>query len=366
VRIALLVLAVLAIVLPTALIPETASAHGSVYSVQQVLRVFRAEGIQLQRQAEGEANSPVESFSGPGKAHLGVSVFEPTSASETSYSSGILTSGSVFPQLANQGNVTVDWTPPGNGRAEAAKVHAALGRLRYSASDANLHPPPTIALLPVQSRLLHVPPIGTEVDCVHGSSDDSEILRPASRTSSSSEYSGTNVVASLSWRRVSGSAFAVSCSGLAPLPPLKTLEQDVARGSSRLCRSGPQVVRVAGLAAHVPHGWYVAASPPQQALWIANGPRCDEGRAAGRAGISLTMKLEMRIPESWPGRAGAAFLIRTDRSTLRDVRHGFDFDSFPYQHRFYSLSAFFGGSARDATAIDLANSVLRGVKPAPR
>lgn len=357
-------LAVLAIVLPTTFIPETASAHPNVYSVQQVLRVFRAEGIPLRREANDQASSPSESFSSTGKAHLAVIVFEPSRASETSESVLVLTSGSTFPQFANQGNVTADWTPTGNAKVEAAKVHAALGRLRYSAAEASLHPPPTIALLPGQSRLIHVAPIGTEVDCVHRSSDDSEIIRPASRTSSSSEYSGNDVVASLSWRRIAGSAFAVSCSGLAPLPPLKTLEQDVARGPSRRCRPGPRGVRVAGLAARVPYGWYVAES--QQALWIANRPRCDEGRAPGRAGISLTLKLEMRIPESWPGRAGASFLIGTDRSTLRDVRHGFDLDSIPYHHRFYSLSAFFGGRARNATAIALANSVLRGVKAVPR
>lgn len=355
-------LAVLAIVLPTAIIPETASAHGSLYSVQQVLRVFRAEGIPLRRQADNEASS--QSFTSPGKAHVHVSVFEPRGASQTSFIGLVVTSGSTFPQFASQGNVEVDWTPAGDAKAESAKVHAALGRLRYSATDARLRPPPTITLRPGQSRLIHVAPIGTEVDCVHGSSNDGEVIRPASHTSSSSEYSGNNVVANLSWRRVASSVFAVSCSGLAPLPPLKTLEQGTARNSSILCRPGPQVVRVAGLVARVPRGWYVAESRPQQALWLANRRLCDTGRPAGPGGISLTLKLEMRIPDAWTG--GGSFLIRTDRSTLRDVRHGFDFASDPYRHRFYSLSAFFGRNVRDGFAVDLANSVLRGVRPVPR
>jgi hypothetical protein len=49
VKIALAALAVLAIILPTALIPETASAHGNVYSVDQVLHVFASHGLTLQR-----------------------------------------------------------------------------------------------------------------------------------------------------------------------------------------------------------------------------------------------------------------------------------------------------------------------------
>lgn len=361
-RIAFVLLAVLAIALPTALIPETAAAHGNVYSVQQVLRVFRAEGIPLRRQADNEANS--ESFSSPGKSHVDVSVFVPSGASQTSFIGLIVTSGSTFPQIRSQGNVEVDWTPKGNAKAEAAKVHAALGRLRYSATDARLRPPPTITLLPGQSRLIHVTPIGTEVDCVHDSSNDGEVIRPASHTSSSSEYSGNNVVANLSWRRVASSVFAVSCSGLAPLPPLKTLEQGVARSPSILCRPGPRVVRVAGLVARVPQGWYVAESHRKQALWIADRRQCDTGQPPGPAGVSLTLKLEMRIRDAWPG--GGSFLIGTDRSTVRDVHHGFAFESDPYQHRFYSLSAFFGRRVRDGLAIELANSVLRGVRPLPR
>ena len=361
-RIALVVLAVLAIVLPTALIPGTAAAHGNVYSVQQVLRVFRDEGIPLRRQADNDANS--ESFSIPGKAHVHVSVFVPSGASETSYVGLVVSSGSTFPQIRSQGNVEVDWTPKGNAKAEATKVHAALGRLRYSAPDARLRPPPTITLVSGGSRLIHVTPIGTEVDCVNGSSDDGEVIRPASHTSSSSTYSGNNLVANLSWRRIARSVFAVSCSGLAPLPPLKVLEQDVPRNSPQLCRPGPRVVRVTGLVARVPQGWYVGESHRQRALWFANRPNCDSGRPAGHAGISLTLKLEMRTPEARPG--GGSFLIGTDLGTLRDVRHGFAFDSDPYQHRFYSLSAFFGRSVRDRAAIELANSVLRGVRPLPR
>ena len=204
-------LAVLAIVLPTALIPEAASAHEDVFSVQQVVRVFGAEGIPLHRQAVGETNSRAVSFSSPGRAHLGVIVFEPKGASGTTYDALVVTTGGEFPVVANRGNVEVDWTPPHDARTEAAKVNAALGRLRYSAADARRHPPATISLLPGESRPIHVTPIGTEVDCVHGSTTDSEIIRPTSRTGSTSEYGENDEVATLGWRRVGGAVFTVSC-----------------------------------------------------------------------------------------------------------------------------------------------------------
>jgi len=358
VRIALVALAVLAIVLPTALIPETASAHGNVYSVRQVLRAFRDEGIPLYRQAGDQPNPTSESFAGPKRLHLDVTVSQPVQ-STTSVGIVIVTTGNEFPRFANRGNVGADWTTSRAERGEGARIHAALRRLRYSAVDAARPALPTIGLRPGERRLIHVTGAGTEVDCDNGASQNGQVLGPSTRSSSTSVYSGNDVVASLSWRALQNSVFALSCSGLAPVPPVSEL--DVPK-SSLPCRAGPRRVRAAGLSAFVPRGWWAAAS--RQVLWIANDRTCDSGRTPGPTGVSVALRFEMHVPEKWPGRP--AFRIRTDPSSVRYVHHGFDIDSIAFGHRFYSLNALFGPGARSATGIRLADSVLGGVKPVPR
>ena len=118
--IALVAVVVLAVVIPTALVPQTT---GKVYSVPQVLRAFRAKGLPLHR-AAGAPPSFGQEFSGSRAQPLSVFVIEPTRPR-------IIVSGwtGYPPKFAGRGNVEVAWTPSEAPGDEGARIKAALGAL---------------------------------------------------------------------------------------------------------------------------------------------------------------------------------------------------------------------------------------------
>ena len=117
-------LAVLAVVLPTALIPDAASAHG-VYSDRQVLRAFRTQGIVLRRQSQ-DGSQGYQSFVGRvGAGHLSVVVLQPYPGRQ------LVAFGwtGAPPKISHRGNVDVLSSLPKSSRGEAARIRAALGAL---------------------------------------------------------------------------------------------------------------------------------------------------------------------------------------------------------------------------------------------
>jgi hypothetical protein len=123
VRLALVALVVLAVVIPTALVPQTAT--GTVYSGPQVLRAFRTEGIALRRQSQ-DASQSYESFVGRiGAGHLSVVVFQPYPGRQ------LVAFGwtGAPPKVSRRGNVDVFWSLPQGSRGGAARIQAALAAL---------------------------------------------------------------------------------------------------------------------------------------------------------------------------------------------------------------------------------------------
>lgn len=122
-RIALVLLVVLAVVLPTALIPRAATGSENVYSSRQVLQAFRAAGLPLHRAGSDQQNFGRRSFAGTRGKQLSVTVFAPGSKQ-------IFVTGWTGepPKSTGLGNVVVVWGPfPQSG--ESARIHAALDRL---------------------------------------------------------------------------------------------------------------------------------------------------------------------------------------------------------------------------------------------
>jgi hypothetical protein len=123
VRLALVALVVLAVVIPTALVPQAAT--GSLYSGPQVLRAFRTEGIVLHRQPRDAARG-YESLVGRIPAgHLSVVVFTTSSGRQ------LVAFGwtGAPPKISHRGNVDVFWSVPQGSKGEAARIQAALEAL---------------------------------------------------------------------------------------------------------------------------------------------------------------------------------------------------------------------------------------------
>jgi hypothetical protein len=372
-RIALVALAVLAIVLPTALVPGTASAHGNVYSVQQVLRVFRAEGIRLYRQAGDQPNPTSETFAGgPQKLGLSVTVSEPVRAS-ASGSIFISTIGDGVPRFADRGNVETDWTWTRSTRVEGARIHAALRRLRYSAADAARPPLPTLTLRPGHWRIvgLSTTPLGTEVDCVDGSADATDLVAPPRAALSFTSDSADDGSATLRAQRVGRAALVFSCvGGPANAPTLEGSFPPAASARHVRCSAGSRIVPRLGLDVRLPDGWY--AGTHRKSLWIGNRRRCAAGHRPAPNGIYLTLKdvLDLRaLVRSVGGPRGAGswsldhhFELRPVRAavlTLRD--YGTYGDAFTIRGRMYSLGVRLGEQARTAKSIREVEAVLRGI-----
>jgi hypothetical protein len=122
VRIALLLLAVLAVVLPTALVPQLA------YSNQQVLSAFKAQGLRLHLTGETKGRDPgsarvsdSESFFRSDDREFSVVVFSPTRLGMR-----FEPTGGVPPQAVWVRNVVVVWTSTVIVPSELTKIHAAL------------------------------------------------------------------------------------------------------------------------------------------------------------------------------------------------------------------------------------------------
>lgn len=157
-----------AVVVPTAVLGNAPSGRG--FSVQQVLRVFKAEGVPLQRDTGGPPAAGYETFDAvsPNQGFVSVAVWRPgyEPAAEGMFT---LWTGQP-PRSAQRGNVQVALSAPGSERMWH-RVLAALRKLHYSLSDAARPELPTI-LLHAGQRLLLTPrqaPNGSEVDCANGS-----------------------------------------------------------------------------------------------------------------------------------------------------------------------------------------------------
>jgi hypothetical protein len=233
-RIGLVALAVVAagVLVPTALLPRAA---GRGYSVQQVLRVFAAEGMRLRREPVPVPSAPFEIFADHSSAgFVDVTVYQPGAARPVE--GRFAAYGAPLPRLAHRGNVYVSELAPNGGSGNWQAVRRALGRLRYSRADAARPPLPTVVLEPGDRRALNRrdAPNGAEVECTNGIVPGSRnpsfpaivaatvVVRPATRRarSSSAETLGTGTSpprsAELSWRpRDRGSVLVFSCSARA-------------------------------------------------------------------------------------------------------------------------------------------------------
>lgn len=118
-RIALVLLVVLAVVIPTALVPRTATGSENVHSSRQVLAAFRAAGLPLHRAASDQQTSGRESFSGP--RGLSVIVFAP--GAREIYAIGWTGKP---PTTSGEGNVMAVWS---SSSGESTNVRSALDRL---------------------------------------------------------------------------------------------------------------------------------------------------------------------------------------------------------------------------------------------
>jgi hypothetical protein len=201
---------VLAIVVPTALVrsmhaaKRMPEAQPGAYSVQQVLRVFRAQGVTLRRQPV-PAKFGYEEFESPNSA-ISVSVYRtvPSTTNQVyAYSSTPGDRPPPPPRIAARGNLGLIWS-----RRDDREVRAALALLEYSRVDALRAQPPTYVLHPGRSRTISSRS-NDQVECVAGSSDESET--PADLDSvSSGSYS--NGVATLRFSRPTSATIAFVCS----------------------------------------------------------------------------------------------------------------------------------------------------------
>jgi hypothetical protein len=204
----LLAALVLAIAVPTALVQSTRAARPKpvaqpgVYSVQQLLRVFRAQGIRLTRQPVA-ATWGYEEFA---SADSGVSVNVYSTVPRTRILAYAYdTSGGsppTPPKIATRGNLSVVWP-----RRDNAAVRGALARLEYSRADALRAPPPTFVLRPGHERTISSAS-NDEVDCVAGSSDESETPADLAGVDSGSYSDGG---ATLRFSRPTSSTIAFVC-----------------------------------------------------------------------------------------------------------------------------------------------------------
>lgn len=358
-RLALVALAVLAVVLPTALIPATASAQGNVYSVQQVLRVFRAEGIPLYRQADDRPSSTSEDFAGLAKLHLDVTVSQPASAATTGGTFFIVTTGNALPHFADRGNVEADWTTRHASRGEGARIHAALRRLRYSAADARRPALPTVVLHAGQWRTVDTAttPPGTEVECVEGSADATTILSPRhSRSLTVAGDSADNGTATLRWQPVEPATVFFSCLGVPRNVAYNEGSLPLPRPTKASCARLAHVTTI-GLASQIPAGWFASAA--RKTVWLGNTRRCGALRHPTPGGISIAVRLFFDMPRTVS--PDQTFVLRPPQAADRMLReYGSYSDAYTIGGHLYVLSVRLGSRARDAKSIREVEAVLRG------
>jgi hypothetical protein len=358
VRLALVALAVLAIVLPTALVPATASAHGNVYSVRQVLRVFRAEGIPLYRQADDRPNFTSEDFTGPEKLHLDVTVTRPVSGHVLA-SGGYVLIGNESPHFADRGNVDAFWTTTRAAGSEATRIDAALDALRYSSADAARAALPTILLRSGQWRVVDTAttPPGTEVECLEGSADASTVFSPARpRSLTLAGDSADDGTATLRWNLVEPSTVFFSCLGVPSNLAFNEGSFPLPRSTDASC-VGVSRVTTLGVAWPLPAGWFATAA--NKTVWLGNERRCGALRHPAPGGIYIAARLFFDMPRTVSPDPG--FVLRPPEAAERMLRtYGSYSDAYTVEGHLYVLTIRLGPQARNAKSIREVEAVLRG------
>ncbi len=209
------------VVVPTALLvssrPPAAQAEPQIYSAQQVLRVFGAQGIVLHRAPDDTPYTHRETFTAPGVAQLSVDVLHGAQP-QVQVQVAASCQGLLLPLIQARGNVQIAWCAA--SKRESRRINAAVDRLRYSPADAALRPPPTFVLRPGGSRTVDVAatPAGAAVDCVNAAADASQPLQARMRASqievaepSDAAGSRRTDYAFLSWQPISRSLVRFSC-----------------------------------------------------------------------------------------------------------------------------------------------------------
>lgn len=152
---------------PTAVLSGTS---GQAFSVQQVERVFAAQGLVLRRQALPVLSAPFEMFDHHSFAQgfeLQVTVYRPGTAPPAL---GRYVAFGALPRFARRGNVLVSLAGQAADSRTWRAAERALARLRYSPADAARPQLPTIVLRRGERRTLteREAPLGTEVMCSAG------------------------------------------------------------------------------------------------------------------------------------------------------------------------------------------------------
>lgn len=206
-RVLVVVGLLLAVALPTALLTEgSASARRTtrpkVYTVSQVLRAFRSEGIELVRQ-------PVEVKFGyqelaTADQNVSVNVYPATRSSYTElYAYDTSGKAPPPPKFSSTGNLLLAWEP-----RLSARVRRALDRMSLTTAVTAFGGSPTFVLVPGKSRTIDVRS-NAQVDCVRGSDDEAETAADITSIESGSDSEGT---VTLRWTRPTSRTIAFSCS----------------------------------------------------------------------------------------------------------------------------------------------------------
>lgn len=219
-----------AVVVPTAVLGNGSGVPaGQAFSVQQVLRVFKAKGIPLQRETGLSPTAPEESF---GSDSLNVTVYRPGAFPPSQQRFGFVALGYQLPRATQRGNVYVSMPRPASS-GRWSRALAALRALRYSRADASRPQLPTVVLHPGDRLMLTArqAPIGSEVDCTNGWISQRPIPQPVdasigidavtrrSGAYSASAYTtrqGKTMGAKLRWTPEGRGSLAFSCSGWVP------------------------------------------------------------------------------------------------------------------------------------------------------
>jgi hypothetical protein len=392
VRLALVTLTVLAVVLPTTLIPQ-AAAHGNLFSVHQVLHVFKAEGLGLQRvsrdvPAGAEAfspSSPVNDFQVSVVVFRNGSRLASAAMSRTAYFGGsilISTTGSSGGPPAPQkwstgstrrGNVSVFWARTGHDISGVAEVRAALRRLRYSTRDATLSPPPTIVLHAGESSTVDTataPGAMEEIECVYRQADAGWVVTSGQNPPLIPGTSGRNE-AILRSRSGSGSSEVFTCQG----EHVTGTQLDLG-GPISVCHAGPSTVRLGRFEARVPRGWYFATSTEQgrKDLWIGDLRGCAGLQPFTPARHHIYVQVsQVAFPTSvpapgFPHQRARSFLIHAGHDAAARWIDEYGFYDRPIfsETVVYSVATSVGRDLRNAKGIRRADAVLRGITLRPR
>jgi hypothetical protein len=264
---------------------------------------------------------------------------------------------------ARRRNVLVLWLHLEKTPQTAATIHAALSNLRYSPTEAARQFRPAIELHPGESRTVDMAsyPRGTIVSCVSGSLRVEEFLSEGPWTDNFDSNKTEELT--LSRSAPAGSHRTYSCHA-----------RHVNRSSSsqgtirnpKSCKPGPRTVRLAGVVARIPRGWY-AATVPKHDLFVGNRRRCAVNWPTSTHGIYLMISV-FREPGRLPRRPGKALSrftilhkVKAEGGYLPGAYSALVFS----RHRGYDLEVQMGVAARKLHGLRRARFILRGVKLPP-